>query len=117
MLHACNAINSTAKKTYPALGSAARFTRLLRDNYLAVLEPFGFQGIDLVETRFPVRLPNPKAPGGLPDLADVVYGIHRCHHAHGEALPDGFALLNDVSNMPGVSRCPLSRGSQGGRAG
>jgi hypothetical protein len=107
MLHACNAVDGTAKKIHPSLGSAARFTRLLRDNYLAVLEPFGFRGIDLVQTRFPVRLPNPKAPGGLPDLADVIYGIHRCHHAHGDALPDGFALLNDVSNVPAMSRMLL----------
>lgn len=33
MLHACNAVDGTAKKVYPRLGSAARFTLYLRENY------------------------------------------------------------------------------------
>lgn len=33
MLHACNAVDGTAKKIYPNLGSNARFTKLLRDSY------------------------------------------------------------------------------------
>jgi len=92
MLHACNAIDGTARKVYPSLGSNARFTQLLRDNY-AILGPMGMPGINLVETRFPVRVERPKAPGGKPDLADVIYGIHRCSHGHGEELPDGFELI------------------------
>ena len=38
MLHACNAIDGTAKKLYPTLANNDRFTRLLRDNY-AILGP------------------------------------------------------------------------------
>ena len=33
MLHDRNAIDGTAKKPYPELGSNVRFTQLLRDNY------------------------------------------------------------------------------------
>lgn len=96
MLHACNAIDGTAKNRYPdEPGSNARFTRLLRDNY-AILGPMGMPGIDLTETRFPVKVARPKAPGGYPDLADVIYAVHRCSHGHGEALPDGFELLLDA---------------------
>lgn len=96
MLHACNAIDGTAKKHYPReRGSNARFTRLLRDNY-GILGPMGMPGINVVETRFPVSIQRPKAPGGKPDLADVIYGIHRCCHGHGEALPNGFELLPDT---------------------
>ena len=95
MLHACNAVDGTARKVYPSLGSNARFTQLLRDNY-AILGPMGMPGINLVETRFPVRVERPKAPGGKPDLADVIYGIHRCSHGHGEELPDGFELIPDA---------------------
>jgi len=96
MLHACNAVDGTAKKLYPGEpGSNARFTRLLRDNY-AILGPMGMPGINLVETRFPVRVARPKAVGGKPDLADVIYGVHRCCHGHGEDLPDGFELLPDA---------------------
>ena len=95
MLHACNAIDGTAKRAFPNLGNNARFTRLLRDNY-GILGPMGLPGINLLERRFPVKVPNPKAPGGKPDIADVIYGVHRCSHGHGEDLPEGFALLTLV---------------------
>ena len=71
MLHACNAIDGTASKRYPALGSNARFTKLLREHY-NVLGPMGIPGIDLVNTRWPVKVERPKASGGHPDLADVI---------------------------------------------
>lgn len=97
MLHACNAVDGTAKRAYTAVvGSNARFTQLLRDNY-SILGPMGMPGINLVETRFPVKVQNPKAPGGQPDLADVLYGIHRCSHGHGEELPQGFELVRDAA--------------------
>jgi hypothetical protein len=96
MMHACNAIDGTAKKLHPEAGSNARFTRLLRDNYF-ILGPMGSPGIDLVNTRWPVTVQNPKASGGQPDLADVIYGVHRCTHSHGEALPDGFELHPDAA--------------------
>jgi len=95
MLHACNAVDGTARKVYPSLRSNARFTQLLRDNY-AILGPMGMPGVNLVETRFPVKVQRPKAPSGKPDLADVIYGIHRCSHGHGEELPDGFELIPDA---------------------
>jgi hypothetical protein len=56
----------------------------------------GMPGIDLVETRFAVKVERPKAPGGKPDLADVFFGVHRCSHGHGEELPDGFELMPDA---------------------
>lgn len=110
MLHACNAIDGTAKKVYPALGSNARFTKLLRDNY-AILGPMGMPGINLVETRFPVTVERPKAPGGKPDLADVIYGIHRCSHGHGDELPDGFQLIPDAQGPPRLTRVLVTKGA------
>jgi hypothetical protein len=86
MLHACNAVDGTATKVYPALGVGARFTTLLRTNYASVLEPM-MPGVNLAETAFPMRIPNASAPGGLPDVADVLYVIHRCNHGHGAPLP------------------------------
>ena len=76
MLHACNAIDGTAKKLYPDLASNARFTKLLRDNY-AIYGPMSMPGINLIETRFPVSVARPKASGGQPDIADIIYGVHR----------------------------------------
>ena len=63
MLHACNAVDGTAKKLHPQLGSNARFTGFLRNNY-GILGPMAAPGMDLTETRFPVRVEKPKAKGG-----------------------------------------------------
>jgi hypothetical protein len=110
MLHACNAIDGTAKKLHPKLGSNTRFTRLLRDNY-SILGPMGMPGINLDETRFPVKVGRPRAPGGEPDLADVVYGIHRCSHSHGDELPGGFELIQDAAGPARLTRCEIKRGA------
>ena len=109
MLHACNAIDGTARKLFPTEGSNARFTRLLRENY-GILGPMGMPGIALAETRFPIKVERPKAAGGRPDVADVIYGIHRCTHGHGEALPDGFELLPDAAGPPRLTRLMVEQG-------
>ena len=97
MLHACNAIDGTAAKALQSIESNnLRFTTLLRNNYLT-LGVMGMPGINLVDTRFPITVKRPKASGGKADLADVIYGIHRCTHGHGEALPAGFDLRPDSS--------------------
>jgi hypothetical protein len=111
MLHACNAIDGTAKKLYPELRSnAARFTKLLRESY-SILGPMGMPGINLIETRFPVTVNSPKASGGKPDLADVIYGIHRCTHGHGDELPDGFELISDAAGPARLTRFQAVRGA------
>ena len=110
MLHACNAIDGTAKKVHPGLGSNARFTKLLRDNY-PILGPTGMPGINLIETRFSVKVERPTAAGGKPDLADVIYGIHRCSHGHGEELPNGFELFPDAGGPPRHTRLSVSNGA------
>jgi hypothetical protein len=66
MLHACNAVDGTAKRISLDAGSNRRFTSFLRENY-HILGPMGMPGIDLGQTRFPVKLENPKASGGQPD--------------------------------------------------
>lgn len=110
MLFACLAVDGTACKTFPGeKGTNARFTRLLRDNY-SVLGPMGAPGINLSDTRFPVQLPVPKADGGIPDVADLIYGIHRCHHGHGEDLPGGFELIPDARGPAGSTRLAVSDG-------
>lgn len=109
MLHACNAVDGTAKKVYPTLGSHARFTRFLRENY-GILGPMGAPGIDLWKTRFPVKVMRPKGGGGKLDIADVIYGIHRCAHGHGDELPDGFELLSDTAGPPRYTRMLIEKG-------
>jgi hypothetical protein len=110
MLHACNAVDGTAGKLYPALNNKERFTRTLRENY-GILGPMGAPGFNLVETRFPVTIKGrPTAPDGKPDLADVLYGIHRCCHAHGDELPDGFELLRDAAGPKRLTHMLVERG-------
>jgi hypothetical protein len=109
VLHACNAVDGTGKKVYSELGSTARFTRLLRDNY-DIFGPMGAPGVDLVATRFPVSVRTAKAPGGKPDIADVIYGIHRCSHGHGEELPSGFEIFPDAAGPCGITRMSFERG-------
>ena len=109
MLHACNAVDGTASKIYPSLGNNARFTKLLRENY-NILGPMGAPGINLIETRFPLELPYTKASQGKPDIADVIYGIHRCSHGHGEELPSGFELLEDAAGPARITRMEIEKG-------
>jgi hypothetical protein len=110
MLHACNAIDGTAKKRYPNIaGSQRRFTKLLRDSY-SILGPMGMPGIDVAETRFPIEVRKATAIGGQPDLADVIYCIHRCTHGHGDELPEGFELIRDVSGPARLTHVVVSKG-------
>ena len=110
MLHACNAVDGTAAKALPGLSSSnLRFTNFLRDNYLP-LGVMGMPGINLVETRFPVDVGRPKAPGGGVDIADIIYGIHRCTHGHGAALPDGFGLHPDSNGPAERTNFSIQRG-------
>ena len=67
-------------------------------------------GIALDETRWPVKVERPKAAGGKPDIADVIYGIHRCAHGHGDALPDGFDLLPDARGPDRHTRMLIEKG-------
>jgi hypothetical protein len=109
MLHACNAIDGTASKVYPGLGSNVRFTQLLRENY-SIFGSMGVPGIDLYATRWPVKVSRPKASEGMPDIADVIYGIHRCSHGHGDELPEGFELIPDASGPTCITQVLIEKG-------
>lgn len=99
MLHACNAVDGTAKKIWQHLGNKKRMINFIRDNY-DIIGPMGMPGIDLDAGRFPVNISDPTTTDGRPDLADVIYTIHRCTHAHGDELPFGYELYSDVKGAP-----------------
>lgn len=110
MLHACNAVDGTAKKSLPSIiSSNQRFTDYIRQNY-DIFGPMACPGINLEKTRFPVTVDRPKAAGGKPDIADIIYGIHRCTHGHGLDLPNGFELINDAGAHPGYTRMSVEKG-------
>jgi hypothetical protein len=107
MLHACNAVDGTAAKRWPIAGSAARFTDLIRASH-SIVGPMGAPGINLDTTRFPVAVKKARAPDGRPDLADVLYGVHRCSHGHGDELPAGFALI--PAPVDGITEIRIEQG-------
>ena len=43
-------------------------------------------------------------------MADVIYGIHRCTHGHGDELPDGFKLLEDAAGPARFTRMEVENG-------
>ena len=98
MLHACNAIDGTAKKLFPKEGNRYRFTQILRQNY-SILGPMGAPGINLWETKFPASMLRRKNSDREFDLADVIDEIHRCSGSHGDELPSGFELTQDARGI------------------
>ena len=112
MLHACNAVDGTAKKMYPKLGVGGRFRKLLRDNYAGILEPMA-PGVNLEKTVFPISISGATGPGGHPDVADILYVIHRCHHGHGDALPGGYELIPDTTTEPARTTMKPEMGPNG----
>lgn len=108
MLHACNAIDGTAAKIFNNLGSNARFTKLLRENY-DVFGPMAAPGINLADTRFPISLPYAKASGGNPDIADIIYGVHRCAQGHGEELPVEYYLMPDFYGKTSITQIEVAK--------
>lgn len=91
MLHACNAVDGTGKKRYPTFRVAARFKTTIRDS-LDIFAMFGgIAQMDPARTRFPIVVRSDQTDR-RPDVADVLYGIHRCTHGHGDELPAGFEL-------------------------
>jgi hypothetical protein len=105
MLHACMAVDATGKKRYPKLGVGARFKRTVRDS----LDIFGamMPGMNLGDTRFPLSVKS-ELPDKRPDIADILYGIHRCAHGHGDDIPNGYELMPPVG--PAASLIRMHRG-------
>jgi hypothetical protein len=90
LFHASNAVDGTAKKRYPQLGVASRYKRTIRDG-LDIFGVMGAPGIDFEQSRFPIAVKS-DLPDERPDIADVLYGIHRRSHGHEDELPRGFEL-------------------------
>lgn len=95
MFHAGNAVDGTGKKRYPQLGIASRFRRTIRDS-MDIFHAIAVPGVDFEQTRFPIAVKS-DLPDGRPDIADVLYGIHRCGHGHDDELPNGFELTRHAA--------------------
>ncbi|MCB0933642.1 MAG: hypothetical protein KDB71_17325 [Mycobacterium sp.] len=98
MWHASEALDETARKRYPTLGVAARFKRTVRDDldiFTAMMAP----DIDLVRSRFPVRVQS-DATDGRPDVADLLFATHRYLHGHENDFPGGCEIMPHIDGVP-----------------
>ena len=100
LLHACLAIDATARKIFPTgAGGKLDYKNCIRQYYW-LLEAFCSAGINLEETKWTnVKLDN--GHGKLivdPDLADLIYHKFRCSQAHAEEIPVGFELIPVINN-------------------
>jgi|KBSSwiStaDraftv2_1062776.scaffolds.fasta_scaffold427817_2 hypothetical protein len=95
-LFGCNAIDGTGRRRYgtgtPSV--AKRFIQTIRDD-LDIFETVGMPGIDLRTSRFPYDGVKSQPVGEKPDIADVLYYVHRCAHGHGDEVQEGFELMTD----------------------
>src|SRR5437868_443375 len=94
LMHACIAIDGTAKKRYPSKGVGNRCRTLIR-NYYWIIEPMIGAGMNLVETRFE-NVPLTDNPA--PDFADIIYSIFRCNDAHGTEIPPTYSVTRSRGN-------------------
>jgi len=101
MLHACNAVDETGRKRYPQLGVTARFKRMLRDS-VDIYGAMAAADIDLENSRIPVAVRS-DLPDGRPDIADVLYAIHRGTHGHHDEISDGFEITANSAGVPAVN--------------
>ncbi len=100
MMHASNAVDATAKKRYPGVGIATRFRRTIRES-LDIFGSMAAPGIDFAETRFPIAVKSDR-DDARPDIADVLFGIHRWIHGHDEDLPNEYALTPPGPRPAGI---------------
>src|SRR5690242_14470838 len=108
VLHACNAVDGTARKESGGrpTGQRARFLGFLRSS-LWLLEPMVCPGINLVGTCWT----NVPLDGTAePDFADIVYTVYRCTHGHGDEIPKGFEHLSECVATPGLTQVVLTDG-------
>ena len=96
--HATAALDETAEKRYPLLGPMPRFKRTLRDDvdiFAAMTAP----DINLIESRFPIPVISDQ-PDRRPDIADVLYGVHRYLHEDENAMLAGCEITAHAEGVP-----------------
>jgi hypothetical protein len=105
LLHACVAVDATAKRLYPSEASSRRrFIKCVR-HYYWLVEPMVGAGINLIETRFTnISLAKTRSP----DFAEIVYEVLRCSHAHGEEVPVAFSVVPSQGDF--LSSWEMSQG-------
>jgi hypothetical protein len=93
MLFVCLAVDGTAKKMYPHIKKVGeRFRKFIVES-LDIIELM-HGGVNLRETVFPFK--DDKGNIGL-KFEEIIYEKFRCNLAHGDELPDGYAVTVKVA--------------------
>lgn len=103
--HATAAVQETADKRYPALPRAAQFKRTVRDD-VDIFGALAAPDIDFDTSRFPLPVAS-DSTDGRPDIADVLFAVHRYLHGHTDEMPAGCEVTPPAE---GVSMFEISRG-------
>jgi len=98
MWHASAALAETAAKRYPWLDPGPRFKRTVRDD-IDIFTALSAPDIDFANSRFPVRVAS-DLPEGYPDIADLLYGVHRFLHEDENALAAGCTITPHADGVP-----------------
>lgn len=98
MWHACEAVDETARKRYPALGAATRFKWTVRDG-MDIFTAMTAPDIDFANSRYPVPVETDE-PDARPDMADVLYALNRYLHDEDDALPAGCEITPHALGVP-----------------
>jgi hypothetical protein len=105
MWHASGALADTAAKRYPWLDPGPRFRRTVRDD-IDIFTALAAPDIDFGSSRYPVPVPSDNADG-YPDIADLLYGVHRFLHEDENALAAGCDI---TPHADGVAMFEILRG-------
>lgn len=94
LMHAAIAIDATAQKLFKkARAGRSDYKNCIR-NYYWLIERFIGEGLNLIDTKWThLEIDNSGKVISDPDLADVIYHIFRCNHAHGNSIPLEYDLL------------------------
>lgn len=95
LMHACFAIDGTARKIFPKNGVGRQGYKNCIRKYWWLVEPFIGSGLNLEETKWThITLDDGHGKKIIdPDLADIIYHVFRCSHAHAEEVPLRYELL------------------------
>lgn len=94
LMNACFAIDGTARNLYGDTVGKKEYKDCIQ-KYIWIIEPMMGSGINLEETIWN----NVEVDNGYgkiisnPDLADIIYHIFRCSHAHGKNVSKNYELL------------------------
>lgn len=95
LMHACVALDATSRKLANSKKSSAEIYKHCIRQYWWLVEAFIGAGLNLEETKWTnIKIENGRGkPIPEPDLADIIYHVFRCSHAHGDEVPQSFKLL------------------------